>query len=62
MLVAPVRIGNGAMTATGSVITRDVDDDALAVARAEQEVKPGRAKRLFEMLRARKARLSKKGG
>ncbi|MDK3072364.1 bifunctional UDP-N-acetylglucosamine diphosphorylase/glucosamine-1-phosphate N-acetyltransferase GlmU [Sedimentitalea sp. JM2-8] len=56
MLVAPVTVGDRAMTATGSVITRDVDADALAVARAKQDNKPGRARKLFEMLKARKAR------
>lgn len=56
MLVAPVTLGDGAMTASGSVITRDVEADALAMARAPQEVKPGRARKLFDMLRARKAR------
>ncbi|MGV6849912.1 MAG: bifunctional UDP-N-acetylglucosamine diphosphorylase/glucosamine-1-phosphate N-acetyltransferase GlmU [Marinibacterium sp.] len=60
MLVAPVRIGNGAMTATGSVITQDVEDGALAMARARQETKPGRATKLFDILRARKARRSQK--
>ena len=54
MLVAPVRGGNNAMTATGSVITRDVEDGALALARARQEVKPGRALKLFEFLKSRK--------
>lgn len=59
MLVAPVRVGHGAMTATGSVITRDVEDDALALARARQETKPGRAKKLFEILKARKTKRDK---
>ena len=59
MLVAPVRIGDGAMTATGSVITRDVEPEALAVARAPQENKPGRARKLFDMLKAKKARRDK---
>lgn len=59
MLVAPVKVGNEAMTATGAVITRDVADGALAIGRAEQENKPGRARKLMEMLRARKARLNK---
>ncbi|HVA60976.1 MAG TPA: bifunctional UDP-N-acetylglucosamine diphosphorylase/glucosamine-1-phosphate N-acetyltransferase GlmU [Mycobacteriales bacterium] len=36
MLVAPVRIGDGAYTAAGSVITGDVPPGALAVARARQ--------------------------
>ena len=56
MLVAPVRVGADAMTASGSVITADVPDGALAVARAQQEVKPGLALRLMERLRAIKAK------
>ena len=59
MLVAPVRVGDEAMTASGSVITQDVPDGALALARARQTVKPGMARRLFEMLRARKAKETK---
>lgn len=43
-LVAPVTIGNRALVASGSVITDDVPDDALALARGRQELKPGRAK------------------
>jgi bifunctional UDP-N-acetylglucosamine pyrophosphorylase/glucosamine-1-phosphate N-acetyltransferase len=43
--VAPVEIGDGAWTAAGSVITRDVPPDALAVARARQENKEGYAAR-----------------
>ena len=35
-LVAPVTVGAGAVTGSGSVITRDVPDDALAVARGRQ--------------------------
>ena len=60
MLVAPVRVGAGALTASGSVITQDVPDAALAVARAGQVNKPGLAARLFEKLRAEKARRAKK--
>ncbi|WP_417673338.1 bifunctional UDP-N-acetylglucosamine diphosphorylase/glucosamine-1-phosphate N-acetyltransferase GlmU [Pseudodonghicola sp.] len=56
MLVAPVTIGDGALTASGSVITRDVEPGALALARAEQVNKPGRARKLFDMLKARKAK------
>ncbi|GAB4389693.1 bifunctional UDP-N-acetylglucosamine diphosphorylase/glucosamine-1-phosphate N-acetyltransferase GlmU [Albidovulum sp.] len=55
MLVAPVSVGEGAFTATGSVITQDVPAGALAVARARQENKPGFAARLFEKLRKAKA-------
>lgn len=36
-LVAPVSVGDGAYTGAGSVITRDVPEDALAVARARQK-------------------------
>jgi bifunctional UDP-N-acetylglucosamine pyrophosphorylase/glucosamine-1-phosphate N-acetyltransferase len=52
MLVAPVTIGDEAMTASGSVITEDVPDGALALGRAKQVNKPGLARRLMERLRA----------
>ena len=54
MLVAPVRIGADAMTASGSVITEDVPDAALAVARSRQVNKPGLAIRIMAALRAAK--------
>jgi bifunctional UDP-N-acetylglucosamine pyrophosphorylase/glucosamine-1-phosphate N-acetyltransferase len=38
-LVAPVSIGAGAMVAAGSVVTNDVEDNALAIARNHQENK-----------------------
>ncbi len=41
-LVAPVRVGARALVAAGSVITGDVPDDAMAIARGRQENKPGR--------------------
>ncbi|HPE15372.1 MAG TPA: DapH/DapD/GlmU-related protein [Oscillospiraceae bacterium] len=47
-LVAPVRVGDGAFVAAGSTVTGDVPVDALAVARARQENKPGWAKRRRE--------------
>ncbi len=55
MLVAPVSIGDHAMTASGSVITKDVPEGALAVGRADQTIKQGLGKRLMDKLRARKA-------
>ncbi|MDA0185940.1 MAG: bifunctional UDP-N-acetylglucosamine diphosphorylase/glucosamine-1-phosphate N-acetyltransferase GlmU [Proteobacteria bacterium] len=55
MLVAPVSLGDRAMTASGSVITEDVAPGALALARAKQVNKPGLAIRLMERLRAIKA-------
>jgi bifunctional UDP-N-acetylglucosamine pyrophosphorylase / glucosamine-1-phosphate N-acetyltransferase len=45
-LVAPVKIGDGAYVATGSVITHDVPADGLAIARERQVVKENRASRL----------------
>lgn len=44
-LVAPVTVGNGAYTAAGSTITKDVPDNALAIERAEQKIKEGYALR-----------------
>ena len=41
-LVAPVTVGARALVAAGSVITEDVPDDALAIARGRQATKPGR--------------------
>lgn len=55
-LVAPVKIGVGAYVASGSVITDNVPDDALAIGRARQETKEGRAKVLRDKLSERKAR------
>ena len=53
VLVAPVSIGDGAMIGAGSVITRNVDGDALAVARGVQSDKPGWAK-LFRKTKSTK--------
>jgi bifunctional UDP-N-acetylglucosamine pyrophosphorylase/glucosamine-1-phosphate N-acetyltransferase len=41
MLVAPVRIGQGAYTAAGSTITEDVPPQSLALARSRQVTKQG---------------------
>lgn len=54
MLVAPVRVGARAMTGSGSVITEDVPDDAMALGRARQVTKPGLGARLMQALRQKK--------
>jgi len=48
-LVAPVNIGNAAYVGSGSVITRDVPDHALAVERSQQTNREGGAARYREM-------------
>ncbi len=55
-LVAPVRIGAGAITGSGSVITRDVPDDALSLERSAQVDKPGWAARFRAMKLAARSR------
>ena len=59
MLVAPVTVGDAAMTASGSVITKNVEPGALAIARSEQSNKPGLAVKLFAMLRRKKVKQQK---
>jgi bifunctional UDP-N-acetylglucosamine pyrophosphorylase / glucosamine-1-phosphate N-acetyltransferase len=53
MLVAPVTIGDGAMTAAGSTITADVEPGALGVARGRQRNVAGFVRRLADRYRAR---------
>jgi bifunctional UDP-N-acetylglucosamine pyrophosphorylase/glucosamine-1-phosphate N-acetyltransferase len=49
-LVAPVTVGKGAYVGTGTTVTKDVPDDALAIGRAKQETKLGYASRLKKRL------------
>jgi bifunctional UDP-N-acetylglucosamine pyrophosphorylase/glucosamine-1-phosphate N-acetyltransferase len=42
-LVVPVTAGDGAIAATGSVTTEDVEANAQAIARGRQVTKPGDA-------------------
>ena len=44
-LVAPVKIGDGAYVGSGSVISKDVPDDALALSRPKQEERLGWAEK-----------------
>jgi len=55
ILVAPISVGDGAYVAAGSVITKNVPADALAVARGRQEMREGWAAR-------RRAAAAKKKG
>ncbi len=59
MLVAPVTVGDNAMTATGTIVTEDVPAGAMAVGRSKQVNKPGWAVQMFEKLKAAKAKASK---
>jgi bifunctional UDP-N-acetylglucosamine pyrophosphorylase/glucosamine-1-phosphate N-acetyltransferase len=59
-LVAPVTVGAGAYTASGSVINRDVEPGALAIGRARQENKSGYAARIRERALATKAAKARK--
>ena len=54
-LVAPVSIGNGAFTATGAVVTKNVPDDSLAIARTDQVNKEGWAARFRAAMSKRKS-------
>ena len=45
-LVAPVKLGKGSFIAAGSTITKEVPEDALAIARARQENKQGYVSKL----------------
>lgn len=47
-LVAPVRVGDGALVAAGSTIQKDVPADAVAIERAEEKVIEGGARRFRE--------------
>jgi len=53
-LVAPVKIGDGAYVASGSVISRNVEPDALAIARGTQEQRPGWAAKFRALMQSRK--------
>jgi bifunctional UDP-N-acetylglucosamine pyrophosphorylase/glucosamine-1-phosphate N-acetyltransferase len=56
--VAPVKIGEGAYIGSGSVISKDVAPNALALTRSPQEERPGWAAKVRE----RRSRKPKNGG
>ena len=53
-LVAPLKIGDGAYIGSGSVITKNVEANALALERAPQEERPGWAAKFRALMRNRK--------
>ena len=55
-LVAPVTIGDGAIVAAGSTVTRNVSGDALALVRPEQSEKTGWAARFRTLQSAKKGK------
>ncbi len=61
-LVAPVKVGDGVYVGAGSVITKAVADNALAVTRAEQKELPGWAEKFRNRKRAEKAAKKKTQG
>ena len=56
-LIAPVEIGAGAYVGSATVVSGKVPDNALALARAKQEIKPGWAER-FRVAKSRKSKKS----
>ncbi len=59
-LVAPVKVGDRAITACGSTITAEVGDDSLGIARARQSNKDGWATRFRAIKSAEKAAKAEK--
>jgi len=53
-LVAPVSLADDSFVATGSVVTEDVPEGALAIARTKLVIKEGLGRRMMERLRAAK--------
>lgn len=55
-LIAPITVGVGAYIGTGTVLTNDVPDDAMALARTRQVNRENRASRLREHFKAKAAK------
>ncbi|WP_456484857.1 bifunctional UDP-N-acetylglucosamine diphosphorylase/glucosamine-1-phosphate N-acetyltransferase GlmU [Desulfurobacterium sp.] len=54
LFIAPVNVGDNAITAAGSVITKDVPENTLAIARAKQVNLEGRAEKIRERNKRKK--------
>ncbi|MCO5143218.1 MAG: bifunctional UDP-N-acetylglucosamine diphosphorylase/glucosamine-1-phosphate N-acetyltransferase GlmU [Oligoflexia bacterium] len=54
--VAPIQIGKNSYVATGSTLTKNVPEDALAIARTKQENKEGYAPKIKSRLNTKKAK------
>jgi bifunctional UDP-N-acetylglucosamine pyrophosphorylase/glucosamine-1-phosphate N-acetyltransferase len=59
MLIAPVKVGDEAMTASATVVTKDIPDGAFAITRPELKIKPGFARKLLDKFKAAKAAMQK---
>lgn len=57
--VAPVKVGDGANIAAGTVVTGNVPADALAIARSDMQVRSGWAAKYRDIKKARKAAKAK---
>jgi len=54
-LVAPLTVGDRALVSAGAVVTDDVPDEALVIARSPQKTLPGKGARILARNKARKA-------
>ena len=60
-LVAPVKIGDDVIIAAGSVVTKDVSDGALVVARGEEKIYSGKAESIRSKAKEKAEKLKNSG-